>query len=144
MISESGTIYKVTITIKDSMKDLKLKKKLSGIGGGECIICETRPAEWKDVAKIRERFPITRGAEETRNLFEKLMLEGDRKIQTKSKDHYHRQGLTQEPKTSNQHSICVLHSYINVLDWFLKVLYHCESGYEFWVEKTTFIGESIR
>ena len=60
MISESGTIYKVTITIKDYMKDLKLKKMLSGIGGGECIICETRPAEWKDVAKIREGFPITK------------------------------------------------------------------------------------
>ena len=60
VISESGTIYKVTITIKDSMKDLKFKKKLLGIGGGDSIICETRPAEWKDVAKIREGFPITR------------------------------------------------------------------------------------
>ena len=123
--------------------DLKLKKKLSGIGGEDCIICETRPAEWKDVAKIREGYPITRDAEETRNVFEKLMLEGDGKIKTISKD-YHRQGLTQEPKTSSQHSICVLHSYINVLGWFLKVLYHCESGYECWVEKTTIIGEPIR
>ena len=79
-----------------------------------------------------------------RNLFEKLMLEDDGKIQTKSKDYYHHQGLTEEPKTSSQHSICVLHSYINVLGWFLKVLYCYESGYECWVEKTTIIGEPIR
>ena len=79
-----------------------------------------------------------------RNLFEKLMLEGDGKIQTKAKDYYHCQGLTQEPKTSNQHSICVLHSYINVFGWFLKVLYHCESGLKCWQEKTTIIEEPIR
>ena len=145
IISESGIIYKVIIIIKDSMKDLKLKKKLSGIGGGDCIICHTRKPDWKDVAKIKEGFPITRDAEITRNLFEKLMLEGDGNIITKAKDYHHRQGLTQEPKTSSSlHSICVLHSYINVLGWFLKVLYRCESGYECWVEKSTVIGDPIR
>ena len=104
------------------MKDLKLKKKFSGIGGGDCIICETRPAEWKDVEKL-EGFHITRDIEETRTLFEKLMLESDGKIQTKAKDYYHHQSLTQEPKTSSQHSICVLHSYINVLGcFFLSII----------------------
>ena len=37
-----------------------------------------------------------------------------------------------------------MHSYINVLRWFLNVLYRCESGYECWVEKQTVLGEPMR
>ena len=72
---ESGKEYTVQHKIHDTMKDLKLKKKLSGIGGGDCILCGSRKADWKDVEKIKEGFPITRDAEETRALFEQLMVE---------------------------------------------------------------------
>ena len=145
IVSESGKEYTVQHKIHDTMKDLKLKKKLSGIGGGDCILCGSRKADWKDVEKIKEGFPITRDAEETLALFEQLMVKGNGEILRSAKDYDHRQGLTTEPKTtSNQHSITVLHSYINVLGWFLEVLYHCECGYECWVEKKTVLGEHIR
>ena len=143
--SDSNKIYTVEYKIHDTMKDLKFKKKLSGIGGGDCIICKSRRSDWKDPDKIREGFPITRTAEESRELFNQLLLEGDGEILRSANDYDHREGITNKAKTtSDQHSICVLHSYINVLNWFLKVLYRCESGYESWVEKKTVLGEPIR
>ena len=45
---------------------------------------------------------------------------------------------------SDQHSICILHSYINILIWFLKLIYRCHIAYECWIEKKTIIGEPIR
>ena len=144
IVSKTNQCYVVNHVIHDTMKDLKLKKKLSGLGGGDCILCNTRKQDWKNEDKIIQGFPITRMEEETRRLFMDLMHEGDGEIRKTPKDYEHRQRSTSEPKTtSDQHSITVLHSYINVLGWFLKVLYRCESGYECWVEKQTVLGEPI-
>ena len=56
-----------------------------------------------------------------------------------------RKGLTEEPlTTSNQHHICITHPYINVMTWFLKVLYRCHISFESWIEKSTVLGEPIR
>ena len=108
-------------------------------------VTATRKADWKDPTKIREGFPITRSAESSRELFDQLLIEGGGQIKRTANDYEHRKGITIEPKTtSDQHSICVLHSYINVLNWFLKLLYRCESSYEHWIEKQTIIGEPIR
>ena len=98
-----------------------------------------------DPVKIHEGFPITRSAESSRQLYEQLLIEGDGEIKRAKKDYEHRKGITLEPNTSSdQHSICVLHSYINVLGWILKVIYRCESCYEHWEEKKTVLGEPIR
>ena len=141
----TGCVYAVQHEMLDTMKDLKLKNKLPGIGRGDCILCETRKSDWKDAEKIREGFPITRTAEGTRELYEKLMAEGNGEIQRKASDYDERLGLTQEAQTSSdQHSICILHSYINVLGWFLKVLYRCNCSYESWIERQTVLGEPIR
>ena len=78
-------------------------------------------------------------------LYEKLIFEGDGEIIKKPKDYEQRKGLTNEPLTSSdQHSITILHSYINVLGWFLKVIYRCHISYECWIEKNTINGEPIR
>ena len=37
-----------------------------------------------------------------------------------------------------------MHSYLNVLKRFLKLLYRCNQTYECWIEKKTIIGEPIR
>ena len=56
------------------MKDLKFKKKLSGLGGADCIICESRKEDWKTIDKIQERFPINRFAESSIDLYEQVYM----------------------------------------------------------------------
>ena len=46
--------YKVKHVIVDSMKDLKLRKESSGLGGADCLLCETKWKEWKDVELLTE------------------------------------------------------------------------------------------
>ena len=117
-----GVLYPGQHVIHDTMKDLKLKRDLSGCGGADCILCESRTSDWKDPAKIADGFPITRFADATKQLYEHLIIEGQGEILKGKKDYASRKGLTNEPKTvSNQHSICITHSYINVLGWILKV-----------------------
>ena len=144
-ISDSkGNSYDVCHTIKDTMKDLKFKKKLSGLGGADCIICESRKKDWMNVDKIKEGFPITRLAENSIDLYNDLVQEGG-EILRSAGDYDTRKGLTQKPlTTSDQHSICILHSYLNVLKWFLKLLYRCNQTFESWIEKQTILGEPIR
>ena len=51
----------------------------------------------------------------------------------------------QKPLTSSdQHPICTVHSYLNVLSWFLKELYRCNQSSECWIEKWTIINEHIQ
>ena len=54
-------------------------------------------------------------------------------------------GITKEPITSSdQWSICITHSYINICNWFIKVLARVNAEYLYWIEKSTYIGEPIR
>ena len=82
------------------MTCLKLKKNLSGIGGGggDCIICEKQIRRmWKESKKHYLQ------AEETQAIFEQLLLVGDGEI-VKSRNIY-KHWLPIEPKTtSDQHS----------------------------------------
>ena len=95
--------------------------------------------------KIKLGFPITRTANSSIELYEILIFEGEGTIIKKPKDYDHRKGLTNQPLTSSdQHSITILHSYVNVLGWFLKVIYRCHASYECWIEKKTIEGEPIR
>ena len=140
-----GNVYNVSHVIHDTMKDLKLKKIWSGLGGADCIICEARKPDLMDPEKICHGFPITRNANSSLELYERLIFEGDGEIIRKPNDYNSRKGLTNIPLTSSdQHSITILHSFINVLGWFLKLLYRCHASYETWLERKTVIGEPIR
>ena len=143
--SNNGTDFVVTHQIHDTMKDLKLKKKWSGLGGADCIICESQKKDWMDREKIVNGFTITRSAKSSAELYEKLVFEGEGEIARKSGDYDIRKGMTNRPMThSDQHSITILHSYINVLGWFLKVLYRCHISYQCWIEKKTVLGLPLR
>ena len=73
--------------------------------------------------RIREGFPITCRAEETWSLFQSLINENG-EVQKEKYDYKFRKGLTQQPiTTSDQHSICLTHAYINIPKWVLKILY---------------------
>lgn len=126
----------MTHSFRETMKDLKFKEKLSGLGGVDSIICESRKEDWKTIDKIPESFPITHSAESSIDLYEQLIHIGDGEIKKKQGDYQNRNGLTQKPLHSfDQLSICILISYLNVLSWFFKVFYHCNQSYKCWIEK---------
>ena len=116
--------FNVNVTIYDTMKDLKFKKHISGLGGADCILCKTKQADWTNREKVLEGFPINRSAKDTLKLYNEL-VEEDGTIKTKKDDFETREGLTQQPQTtSDQTSITVTHSYINGTIWFLKGRVH--------------------
>ena len=136
--------WDVKVVIHDSMKDLKFKKLISGLGGADCILCKTQRKDWTDREKVANGFPIERSAEDTFALYEELVDE-DGDIKTKSGDFETRTGLTEKPlTTSDQTSITITHSYINGTTWFLKVLYRCHIDYQQWIERSGPLGEPIR
>ena len=73
MFSFKGEEVIIQLEIRDSMKDLKLKRKISGLGGADCILCVSKQNDWTDPASIHEGFPITRESDETFRLFLKLV-----------------------------------------------------------------------
>ena len=134
----------VKIIIHDTMKDLKFKKVISGLGGADCIICYSKQEDWVNRKKVTEGFPIKRTAEDTLKIYQTL-VDGDGEVPRAAGDFATRKGLTQKPlTTSDQTSITLTHSYINVTTWFLKLLYRCSIDYKHWVEKSGPLGDPIR
>ena len=136
--------YHVKIIIHDTMKDLKFKKCISGLGGADCILCKTKQRDWTTNTKVTEGFPINRSAVNTLKLYKELIDENG-EIKTKSGDFETREGITKEAiTTSDQTSITVTHSYINVTSWFVKFLARCNANCQKWVEKSDHRGDPIR
>ena len=141
---DEGITYTVQHNIKDTMKDLKFKKEISGLGGADCLLCIYKQKDWLDEEKIINGFAITTTAELTRELYQQLVTpEGE--ILRKSNDYEQRRGLTKEPiTTSDQWSICITHSIINCILWFLKWVARLECEDLQWVEKSNCYGDHIR
>ena len=95
-----NTCLHINVKIQDSMKDLKFKKKVCGLGGADCILCVTKQANWTDVSNIAQSFPINRSAEDTWQLYEQLINE-EGEIETSSGDFGIRKGLTKKPITTS-------------------------------------------
>ena len=128
----------VSCFIKDTMKDLKFKKSISGLGGADCILCKSKVSDWTDLTKIKKGFKIDRTAADTQKIF-RSVIDEDGSIIIKPKDFDVRSGVTKEPLSdSDQHSITITHSYINGCTWFLKLLYRCHSDYQRWEQKAGF------
>ena len=78
---------------------------------------------------IREGFSITRRAEETWSLLQSL-INKDGEVRRQKGDYKFRKGLTQQPiTTSDQHSICITHAYINIPKLVLNILYRLNQEY---------------
>ena len=126
------------------MKDLKLKRHLSGLKSAKCILCHTKQTDWTSTEKFLNGFPITHTAEEVVRIYTELSNE-DGIVQRTPGDFEVRKGCTAKPiTTSDQHSICITHSYINGTTWFLKLLYRCYSNYRCWIEYTDKRGDSVQ
>ena len=133
--------YQVKHEIKSTMKDLKMKKTVSGLGGAECILCEEKQSAWMNKDAIQKGFPITRTVEKIKDIWDMMAKDQE---EGKKTDSAERKGQTQEPITEfDQYSICITHTYINVTNWFLKLLARLASD-RVWVESSTYKGEPIR
>ena len=129
VINTFSTSMNTSVVIKDTMKDLKIKKSLSELGSADCIICTTKQDEWMIEGRIKEGFAITRSAEEILCLYQFLVNE-DGEVPRQHYDYKFRKGLTQSPiTTSDQHSKCITHAYINTPEWFLNMLYCLNQEY---------------
>ena len=139
-----GLAYQVQHT-KDTMKDMKLKKAISGLGGADCLLCSYNQNEWLSEENIKNGFEITTTAESTRKLYCTLIEKGDGEVLRKQNDYKERRGITQEAIiTSDQWSICITHSFINSVEWFVKVLARLNCEYLHWIEKSNCYGDHIR
>ena len=124
-IDFEGNVYHIYLDIKDTMKDLKFKKKISGLGGADCLLYKSQQNDWTNPELIANanQFEINRTAIDTRTIFLSVIDENGN-IQINTKDFETRSGVTKQPiSDSDQHSITITHSYINGTSWFLKVLY---------------------
>ena len=59
----------VSVNINDSMKDLKFKRYISGLGGTAYILCKSKVEDWTCLEKIYNGFPIDRTDAGTLQIF---------------------------------------------------------------------------
>ena len=122
-----GEEVHVSCMIKDTMKDLKFKKMISGLGGAACILCKSKVQDWTDINKLKDGFKINRFAADTRDIFQSV-IDDNGNICIRPHDFETRAGVTQEPiSDSDQHGITITHSYINGTTWYMKMLYRCHA-----------------
>ena len=116
---------------------------MSGLGGADCIICTTKKNEWMIEERIREGFAITHSAEEMLCLYKSLVNE-DGEVPRQHYDYKFRKGLKQQPiTTSDQYSICITYTYINIPKCFLNILYSLNQEFLLWPESKTWYREFI-
>ena len=129
-------VMDINALIIDSMKDIKYKTKLSGLGGADCLLCSTKQEQWLSVPCIANGFPINRSANQNMQLWLALAIDGE--VAKESGDFETRKGLTQMPMTiSDQRSITITHSYINGTHWFCKFLPRVMTNVKKWSLKST-------
>ena len=68
----NGLKVDMSYDIKDSMKDLKLERNISGMKGASCILCETKQKDWTSAEKVNEGFSITRTVAEAKLIYQAL------------------------------------------------------------------------
>ena len=51
-----GVKYNVQIVIHRGMKDFKIRQMETGLFGAHCLLCFSKPTEWKDIQKIESGF----------------------------------------------------------------------------------------
>ena len=63
----------LNLEIYDTMKDLKFKKLISGLGGAPCIICDLSQKDWVDPKEIQMVLLLI-GAMHNQKIFFKVLL----------------------------------------------------------------------
>ena len=56
VIDFAGSAADMKFNIKDTIKDLKLKRNLSGLKGAKCILCHTKQTDWTCTENVSHGF----------------------------------------------------------------------------------------
>ena len=78
--------------MKDTIKDLKLKTKISGLGGADCLLYKPQAKDWTDKSKATEGYKINRTAAETISIYQPVLNDND-EIVVQPKDFETRSGV---------------------------------------------------
>ena len=123
MIDVNGKSISVDFDLNMSQLDGKLRKILSGCGGGFCLLCLICEKGANDITIIMNGFELDRDIDVMNILYEMF---GDELMRIKSAD---RDGITAQPMISGNDirvlkNIPTLHAYINSLRFMEDLAYH--------------------
>ena len=121
------------IIIDLTQMDTKMIKTVTGLTGAYCTACTVKESEAHSRENIKDGFPLNRSIQDTEQLFNELKVlddEGNEYIPKKPRDYEKRQGLCNQPLTKTEvcSNITVLHSYLNALSFFERLLYSLNAG----------------
>ena len=123
----------VTIEIKSTMTDGKIKKLLTGRGGAYCIVSNCTRENGNIAQKYLDGFPLEGvSLKELWDMF--FSIEKDGKISEKIPTNGI--GLTQKPllSSTNVDYLANLHALMRIFEWALKTVYHRRGGIHTWEE----------
>ena len=121
------------IDIKLCQMDTKMIKMISGLTGAYFTACSVSEADARIVRNVSNGFQIDRDMTNLDQLYNELKVmkpNGKEFIPKSIGDYAKRQGLCMPPLTKNDicGNITVLHSYLNSLSFFEKILYCINAG----------------
>ena len=121
------------VEIKLDQIDTKTIKAATGLTGAYCTSCTVSSTQAHDVEGIRNGFKINRTLREVEDLFNELCVldvDGNEHISKNVADYNKRKGVCMKPITRYEmfSNITVLHSYLNSLSFFQRILYCINSG----------------
>ena len=124
-------VFRIYITM--SQVDTKMIKMITGLTGAYCTSCTISEADAHKIDNIKQGFKINRSIEKMKNLYEEISLlddDGVEFIPKSRKDYEKRKGLCMKPisKADVCSNITVLHSYLNALSFFERLLYCLNAG----------------
>ena len=122
-IDLNGKPISIDFDLNMSQLDGKLRKILSGCGGGFCLLCLISDNGANDITIIRNGFELDRDIDVMNILYEMF---GDELVRIKSAD---RDGITGQPMISGNDirvlkNIPTLHAYINSLRYMEDLAFH--------------------
>ena len=121
------------INIQLCQMDTKMIKMVTGLTGAYCTACLVTEEKAHNREKIINGFEMSRTPENMEKLFEELKVldaNGEEFIPKSTKDYEKRYGLCMPPLTKADvcSNITVLHSYLNALTFFERILYNLNAN----------------
>ena len=121
------------IDINMAQIDTKMLKTITGLTGAYCTACTASENEARNKENVTKGFEMNRSIGQVDQLFNELKVlkaNGEEFIPKGTRDYEKRQGLCMPPLTKADvcSNITVLHSYLNALTFFERLLYALNSG----------------
>ena len=114
------------------MFDGKTLAIMTGRGGAPCVCCKATRDEINTIANVVCGFSLECSIADVKETIHQLTFEGRELMSYKLNQ---RCGITHQPASDiDLVPVAPLHSYLRILDWFLKVIYRVAAGKSKWTE----------